>query len=161
MIKWNRKRYSYTFLNTFNYSRYKFFVYSAYYDERIGTGTGSNRNQNGPGVIRVIGATKTRSPERVWCRLWYLIKNSDNATISITVVAKVKVLRSWLLLVEFIIQLFLHPLYIILKLYSYMYVSIRYIYYVFYDQYPYKLNLFLFLFICFYHIICIKEKVFI
>ncbi|XP_014215249.1 uncharacterized protein LOC106644315 [Copidosoma floridanum] len=74
-------------------TRFKFFVYSAYYDERVGSGVGASRNPGGPGVVRVIGATKTRGPERVWCRLWYLIKDSDNITTSITVAAKVKVIR--------------------------------------------------------------------
>ncbi|KAL1117254.1 hypothetical protein AAG570_004580 [Ranatra chinensis] len=56
-------------------TRYKFFVFSAYYDWR-----GGNR------VIRVMGATKTRGPDRVWCLLWY---QNNNSTYSITVPAKV------------------------------------------------------------------------
>ncbi|XP_011503517.1 PREDICTED: uncharacterized protein LOC105366691 isoform X2 [Ceratosolen solmsi marchali] len=72
-------------------TRFKFFVYSAYYDERVGGGIIRNHGSNS-GVIRVIGATKTRGPEKVWCRLWYL-HNSNNITTSITVAAKVKVIR--------------------------------------------------------------------
>ncbi|XP_049948104.1 uncharacterized protein LOC126456393 [Schistocerca serialis cubense] len=66
-------------------TRYKFFVFSAFYDAR------DER------VVRVIGATKTRGPERVWCRLWYPPANSTttNATSlpSVSVPAKVKVIR--------------------------------------------------------------------
>lgn len=40
--------------------RFKFLVFSAYFDHRDG-----NR------MIRVVGATKTRMPERVFCRFWY------------------------------------------------------------------------------------------
>ena len=47
-----------------NGTRFKFFVFSAYYDRR-----------NGSKLVRVIGATKTRGPERVWCRFWYVAKN--------------------------------------------------------------------------------------
>lgn len=43
-----------------NGTRFKFFVYSAYFDRR-----------DGARLVRVIGATKTRGPERVWCRFWY------------------------------------------------------------------------------------------
>lgn len=63
--------------------RYKFLVYSAFYERRIGR------------VIRLIGATKTRGPERVWCRFWY------SANHSTTVPAKVKV-STYLLTVLFI-----------------------------------------------------------
>lgn len=59
-------------------TRYKFFVFSAYYDWR------------GTRMVRVMGATKTRGPDRVWCLLWY---NNNNATQAITVPAKVKVIR--------------------------------------------------------------------
>lgn len=66
-----------------NGSRYKFFVFSAYYDQR--------RNQRN---IRIIAATKTRGPERVWCRLWYkLIEGNSTVNISKTVPAKIKVIR--------------------------------------------------------------------
>lgn len=68
-------------------TRFKFFVYSAYFDDRIAGGSG---NRKSPGLIRVIGATKTKSPERVWCRLWY---SDQNLTSSTTVPAKVKVIR--------------------------------------------------------------------
>ncbi|XP_030758762.1 beta-1,4-galactosyltransferase galt-1 [Sitophilus oryzae] len=66
-----------------NGSKYKFFVFSAYYDQR--------RNQRN---IRIIAATKTRGPERVWCRLWYRIMDG-NATVNIsrTVPAKLKIIR--------------------------------------------------------------------
>ncbi|XP_033211221.1 uncharacterized protein LOC117169137 [Belonocnema kinseyi] len=70
-------------------TRFKFFVYSAYFDDRI---VGGVANRGSPGLVRVIGATKTRSPERVWCRLWYPQQNA-NITSSITVPAKVKVIR--------------------------------------------------------------------
>ncbi|XP_015511370.1 uncharacterized protein [Neodiprion pinetum] len=72
-------------LNVTN-TRFKFFVYSAYYDNRANGG-------EGPGLIRVIGATKTRGPEQVWCRLWYNLHATGNATASITVSAKVKTIR--------------------------------------------------------------------
>lgn len=39
-----------------NGTRFKFFVFSAFYDRRDGR------------MIRIIGATKTRGPEKVWCR---------------------------------------------------------------------------------------------
>lgn len=72
-------------------TRFKFFVYSAYFDDRVGgTGSPSGKNQ---GMVRVISATKTRGPERVWCRLWYRPENGANATASVTVAAKVKVIR--------------------------------------------------------------------
>ncbi|XP_066140075.1 beta-1,4-galactosyltransferase galt-1 [Euwallacea fornicatus] len=68
---------------TVNGSRYKFFVFSAYFDQR--------KNQRS---IRVIAATKTRGPERVWCRLWYRMNdNSSTFNISRTVPAKIKVIR--------------------------------------------------------------------
>jgi len=57
--------------------RFKFFVFSAFYDRR---------EENS---IRVVGATKTRGPERVWCRLWY--GNSTSITHSVSITAKVKV----------------------------------------------------------------------
>lgn len=70
-------------------SRFKFFVYSAYFDDRVsGAGTSAGKSQ---GVVRVISATKTRGPERVWCRLWYRQQNGGNVTASVTVAAKVKV----------------------------------------------------------------------
>lgn len=57
--------------------RYKFLIYSAYLDTRI--------NSVGP-LVRIIGATKTRKPDTVWCRLWY--SNSSK-----TVLALVKPIR--------------------------------------------------------------------
>jgi len=42
-----------------NGTRHKFYVYSAYYDNRTRP------------VIRVIGATKTKRSDKVWCRLHY------------------------------------------------------------------------------------------
>lgn len=71
------------------FCRFKFFVYSAYFDDRISSvGTPVGKSQ---GVVRVISATKTRGPERVWCRLWYRQQNDANVTASVTVAAKVKV----------------------------------------------------------------------
>lgn len=73
-----------------NGTRFKFFVYSAYFDRR-----------DGARLVRVIGATKTRGPERVWCRFWYgpTTHNSSEASTSVarakytsaTVMARVKV----------------------------------------------------------------------
>lgn len=65
-------------------TRYKFFVFSAFLDNRKGQKT-----------VRVVGATKTRGPERVYCRFWYRLYET-NATrhISKTVPAKIKV-RPW------------------------------------------------------------------
>ncbi|KAG7189458.1 hypothetical protein KM043_017154 [Ampulex compressa] len=71
-------------------TRFKFFVYSAYYDDRVG---GSASGVKGQGMVRVVSATKTRGPERVWCRLWYRSQNGGNITASVTVAAKVKVIR--------------------------------------------------------------------
>lgn len=61
-----------------NGTRFKFFVYSAFYDRRGGR------------LVRVIGATKTRGPEKVWCRFWYPLANSTRYG-SASVAAKVKV----------------------------------------------------------------------
>lgn len=66
-----------------NGTRFKFLVYSAFYDDRDGR------------MVRVIGATKTRGPEKVWCRLWYKTNSSASNRIkyySASVVAKVKVI---------------------------------------------------------------------
>lgn len=64
-----------------NGTRFKFFVFSAYYDRR-----GGNK------LIRIIGATKTRGPEKVWCRFLY---SNGNATApsyhTVSVMARVKV----------------------------------------------------------------------
>ncbi|XP_036321528.1 uncharacterized protein LOC118735714 isoform X2 [Rhagoletis pomonella] len=74
-----------------NGTRFKFFVFSAYYDRR-----------DGAKLVRVIGATKTRTPERVWCRFWYhtqQLKQQQQqqqhmpSYTSATVMARVKVIR--------------------------------------------------------------------
>ncbi|KAL1494409.1 hypothetical protein ABEB36_010012 [Hypothenemus hampei] len=67
-----------------NGSRFKFYVFSAYYDSR--------RNQRN---IRIIAATKTRGPERVYCRLWYRSSENSSSTFnsSKTVTARMKVIR--------------------------------------------------------------------
>ncbi|XP_012217351.1 uncharacterized protein [Linepithema humile] len=72
-------------------TRFKFFVYSAYFDDRV-SGASISAGKN-PGIVRVISATKTRGPERVWCRFWYQQQNGANVTASVTVAAKVKVIR--------------------------------------------------------------------
>ncbi|CAH1999514.1 unnamed protein product [Acanthoscelides obtectus] len=67
-----------------NGTKYKFFVFSAFFDQR----------RKGQRIIRVIGATKTRGPERVWCRLWYKLGDGNATThISVTVPAKVWAIR--------------------------------------------------------------------
>ncbi|XP_043263633.1 uncharacterized protein LOC122403902 isoform X1 [Colletes gigas] len=72
-------------------TRFKFFVYSAYFDDRVG-GAGSPTGKT-QGMVRIISATKTKGSERVWCRFWYLPENGGNVTASVTVAAKVKVIR--------------------------------------------------------------------
>lgn len=73
-----------------NGTRFKFFVFSAFYDRRGGK------------LIRIIGATKTRVPEKVWCRFVY---NMGNATApnyrSVSVMARVKVNAFALVLIYF------------------------------------------------------------
>lgn len=65
-----------------NGTRFKFFVFSAYYDRRGGK------------LIRIIGATKTRGPEKVWCRFWYPYGNQTHQKYrSSSVMARVKVIR--------------------------------------------------------------------
>ncbi|XP_055372133.1 hybrid signal transduction histidine kinase E [Condylostylus longicornis] len=68
-----------------NGTRFKFFVYSAYYDRRL------------THIVRIIGATKTRRPEKVFCRLWYTIRDPLNSNrtkhTSATLSAKVKIIR--------------------------------------------------------------------
>lgn len=63
-----------------NGTRFKFFVFSAFYDRRAGK------------LIRIIGATKTHAPEKVWCRFIY---NGGNKTVpdyrTVSVMARVKV----------------------------------------------------------------------
>ncbi|KAH8403325.1 hypothetical protein KR222_010812 [Zaprionus bogoriensis] len=74
-----------------NGTRFKFFVYSAYFDRR-----------DGARLVRVVGATKTRGPERVWCRFWYgpsAHNRSEAASsgrakyTSATIMARVKIIR--------------------------------------------------------------------
>ncbi|XP_030377018.1 uncharacterized protein LOC115625923 [Scaptodrosophila lebanonensis] len=75
-----------------NGTRFKFFVFSAYFDRR-----------DGARLVRVVGATKTRGPERVWCRFWYgprRANGSDAASAgsrakytSVTVMSRVKIIR--------------------------------------------------------------------
>jgi hypothetical protein len=64
-----------------NGTRFKFFVFSAFYDRRDGR------------MLRIIGATKTRSPEKVWCRMWYPMDGNNTKFRSISVMARVKVIR--------------------------------------------------------------------
>lgn len=64
-----------------NGTRYKFFVFSAFYDRRDGR------------MIRVVGATKTRGPEKVWCRLWYPLDANRTRFTSATIMARVKMIR--------------------------------------------------------------------
>ncbi|KAE8744620.1 hypothetical protein FOCC_FOCC008749, partial [Frankliniella occidentalis] len=68
-------------------TRFKFLVFSAFFDKRDG-----NR------MIRIVGATKTRLPERVFCRYWYPEGKGEGAAKwpadrTLTVPAKVKVIR--------------------------------------------------------------------
>ncbi|XP_058820002.1 uncharacterized protein LOC131682502 isoform X2 [Topomyia yanbarensis] len=64
-----------------NGTRYKFFVFSAFYDRRDGK------------LVRVIGATKTRGPEKVWCRFWYQTGLNTTKFRSASVMARVKIIR--------------------------------------------------------------------
>lgn len=71
-----------------NGTRFKFFVFSAFYDRRDGK------------LVRIIGATKTRNPERVWCRFWYPYTSNATSTNgngfkywSVTVMARVRTIR--------------------------------------------------------------------
>ncbi|KAG8242983.1 hypothetical protein J6590_054032 [Homalodisca vitripennis] len=61
-------------------TRSKFFVFAAYYERR------------GQRAVRVIAATKTLGPERVWCRLWFHSATSSQPQ-SVSVPGKVKVIR--------------------------------------------------------------------
>ncbi|XP_037033844.1 uncharacterized protein LOC119072674 [Bradysia coprophila] len=65
-----------------NGTKFKFFVFSAFYDRR-----GGNR------LIRVIGATKTRGTEKVWCRLWYPVGPNNSTFESTSVMARVQIIR--------------------------------------------------------------------
>ncbi|XP_035795180.1 uncharacterized protein LOC118468469 isoform X1 [Anopheles albimanus] len=64
-----------------NGTRYKFFVFSAFYDRRDGK------------LVRIIGATKTRGPEKVWCRFWYQTGVNSTKYRSASVMARVKIIR--------------------------------------------------------------------
>lgn len=66
-----------------NGTRFKFFVFSAFHDRRDAK------------LVRIIGATKTRNPEKVWCRFWYPYGNSTSGVKhwSVTVMARVKVIN--------------------------------------------------------------------
>lgn len=65
-----------------NGTRFKFFVFSAFYDRRVTK------------LIRIIGATKTRVPEKVWCRFLYNMGNATAPTYrTVSVMARVKVMR--------------------------------------------------------------------
>ncbi|XP_058059014.1 uncharacterized protein LOC131209879 [Anopheles bellator] len=64
-----------------NGTRYKFFVFSAFYDRRDGK------------LVRIIGATKTRGPEKVWCRFWYQTGANSTKYRSASVMARVKIIR--------------------------------------------------------------------
>nr|XP_045601095.1 uncharacterized protein LOC123759891 [Procambarus clarkii] len=57
------------------YTKHKFFVYSAYYDDRKGK------------IIRVIGATQTKKSDRVWCKYWY----SNSSTLIVN--GAIKIIR--------------------------------------------------------------------
>ncbi|XP_022220076.2 uncharacterized protein LOC111072476 [Drosophila obscura] len=75
-----------------NGTRFKFFVYSAYFDRR-----------EGARLVRIVGATKTRGPERVWCRFWFGPPPANGTEPgasasrakynSATVMARVKIIR--------------------------------------------------------------------
>ncbi|KAK9736396.1 Glycosyltransferase family 92 [Popillia japonica] len=66
-----------------NGTRYKFYVFSAFLDAR-----------KGQRAIRIIGATKTRGADRVWCRFWYKTSEANSTSYaSKTVPAKLKVIR--------------------------------------------------------------------
>ncbi|XP_022917015.1 uncharacterized protein [Onthophagus taurus] len=68
---------------TVNGTRFKFFVYSAYFDGR--------KDQRS---VRIIAATKTRGATRVWCRLWYKSQEGNSTGfISKTIASKLKVIR--------------------------------------------------------------------
>ncbi|XP_047472002.1 uncharacterized protein LOC125027158 isoform X1 [Penaeus chinensis] len=57
------------------HTKHKFFVYSAYYDDRKGR------------IIRVIGATQTKKSDRVWCKYWY----SNSSTLIVN--GAIKIIR--------------------------------------------------------------------
>lgn len=57
------------------HTKHKFFVYSAYYDDRKGR------------IIRVVGATQTKKSDRVWCKYWY------NNSSTLIVNGAIKIIR--------------------------------------------------------------------
>ncbi|KAK9883000.1 hypothetical protein WA026_001212 [Henosepilachna vigintioctopunctata] len=66
-----------------NGTRYKFFVFSAFYDRR--------KMQRS---VRIIGATKTRGPDKVFCKLWYKTTDENAANFTSRLVpAKIRVIR--------------------------------------------------------------------
>ncbi|KAG0715300.1 hypothetical protein GWK47_012269 [Chionoecetes opilio] len=58
-----------------SHTRHKFFVYSAFYDDRKGR------------IIRVVGATQTKKGDRVWCKYWY------NNSSTLIVNGAIKIIR--------------------------------------------------------------------
>ncbi|XP_068247662.1 uncharacterized protein [Palaemon carinicauda] len=57
------------------HTKHKFYVYSAYYDDRKGR------------IIRVVGTTQTKKSDRVWCKYWY----SNSSTLIVN--GAIKVIR--------------------------------------------------------------------
>ncbi|XP_064119048.1 uncharacterized protein LOC135224065, partial [Macrobrachium nipponense] len=57
------------------HTKHKFYVYSAYYDDRKGR------------IIRVIGTTQTKKSDRVWCKYWY----SNSSTLIVN--GAIKIIR--------------------------------------------------------------------
>lgn len=67
---------------TVNGTRFKFFVFSAFFDRRAGK------------LIRIIGATRTHAPEKVWCRFLYNVGNKTAPNYrTVSVMARVKVMH--------------------------------------------------------------------
>lgn len=65
-------------------------MFSAFYDHRGGRS------------VRVIGATKTRGPDRVWCRFWYQSVSANKTVVtSFSVPAHIKVASTCLLYRQF------------------------------------------------------------
>ncbi|KAK7078450.1 hypothetical protein SK128_012488 [Halocaridina rubra] len=57
------------------HTKHKFYVYSAYYDDRKGR------------IIRIIGTTQTKKSDRVWCKYWY----SNSSTLIVN--GAIKIIR--------------------------------------------------------------------
>ncbi|CAL4137470.1 unnamed protein product [Meganyctiphanes norvegica] len=55
------------------HTKHKFFVYSAFYDDRKGR------------IIRIIGTTQTKKSDRVWCKYWY----SNSSTLIVNGALKI------------------------------------------------------------------------